>query len=79
MRLPDWDGLAFGGINNSAVKTVVKVVWETWGREAASGLLDLSLIHISSCFPRRESSFGKKRLSTMERWFRAPAVCWGRF
>ena len=32
MRLPDWDGLAFGGINNSAVKTVVKVVWETWGR-----------------------------------------------
>ena len=44
MRLPDWDGLAFGGINNSAVKTVVKVVWETWGREAASGLLDRSLV-----------------------------------
>lgn len=44
MRLPDWDGLAFGGINNSAVKTVVKVVWETWGREAASGLLDRSFV-----------------------------------
>ena len=31
MRLPDWEGLAFGGINNSAVKTVVKAVWEKWG------------------------------------------------
>ena len=31
-------------INNSAVKTVVKVVWETWGREAASGLLDRSFV-----------------------------------
>lgn len=44
MRLPDWEGLAFGGINNSAVKTVVKAVWEKWGREAASGLLDRSLV-----------------------------------
>lgn len=44
MRLPDWAGLAFGGINNSAVKTVVKAVWEKWGREAASDLLDRSLV-----------------------------------
>ncbi|WP_317349623.1 hypothetical protein [Pusillibacter faecalis] len=44
MRLPDWAGLAFGGINNSAVKTVVKTVWEKWGREAASDLLDRSLV-----------------------------------
>ena len=43
MRLPDWAGLAFGGINNSAVKTVVKTVWEKWGREAASDLLDRTL------------------------------------
>ena len=28
--LPDWRGLAFGGINNSAAKTVVKSVWERW-------------------------------------------------
>ena len=29
--LKDWDGLAFGGINNSAAKTVVKAVWNRWG------------------------------------------------
>ena len=44
MWLPDWAGLAFGGINNSAVKTVVKTVWEKWGREAVSGLLDRSIV-----------------------------------
>ena len=37
--LKDWDGLAFGGVNNSAVKTVAKAVWSRWGREAADGLL----------------------------------------
>ena len=29
--LKDWDGLAFGGINNSAAKTVVNAVWNRWG------------------------------------------------
>ena len=42
--LADWNGLAFGGINNSAVKTVVKVVWERWGRQAAEALLERSLV-----------------------------------
>jgi len=42
--LDDWDGLAFGGINNSAAKTVVKAVWSRWGREAAGGLLAKSMI-----------------------------------
>lgn len=42
--LPAWDGLAFGGINNSAVKTVVKAVWERWGRQAAERLLEHSLV-----------------------------------
>ena len=37
--LPDWRGLAFGGINNSAAKTVVKSVWERWGQVAAAKLL----------------------------------------
>lgn len=40
--LPDWKGLAFGGINNSAVKTVVKAVWECWGKPAAGQLLENS-------------------------------------
>ncbi|MFR6375352.1 MAG: hypothetical protein ACLUN5_02145 [Oscillospiraceae bacterium] len=42
--LKDWDGLAFGGINNSAAKTVVKAVWNRWGRRAACGLLERSNI-----------------------------------
>ena len=42
--LKDWDGLAFGGINNSAAKTVVKAVWNRWGEEAACGLLERSNI-----------------------------------
>ena len=42
--LKDWDGLAFGGINNSAAKTVVKAVWDRWGEEAACGLLERSNI-----------------------------------
>lgn len=33
--LPDWNGLALGGINNPAVKTVVKAVWERWGSRTA--------------------------------------------
>ena len=42
--LADWNGLAFGGINNSAVKTVVKTVWEQRGSQAAQRLLERSLI-----------------------------------
>ena len=42
--LPDWRGLAFGGINNSAVKTVMKSVWERWGQAAAAKLLGESLV-----------------------------------
>ena len=42
--LPTWDGLAFGGINNSAAKTVVKSVWETWGQKAAEQLLEKSVV-----------------------------------
>ena len=42
--LADWNGLAFGGINNSAVKTVVKAVWERWGHQAAEALLERSLV-----------------------------------
>lgn len=42
--LPDWRGLAFGGINNSAAKTVVKSVWERWGQVAAAKLLGESLV-----------------------------------
>ena len=42
--LPDWHGLSFGGINNSAVKTVVKAVWEQWGQTAAAQLLETSLV-----------------------------------
>lgn len=42
--LPDWRGLAFGGINNSAAKTVVKSVWERWGQVAAAKLLEESLV-----------------------------------
>ena len=42
--LPDWNGLALGGINNSAVKTVVKAVWERWGQVAAAKLLGESLV-----------------------------------
>lgn len=42
--LKDWEGLAFGGINNSAAKTVTKAVWKRWGRTAADNLLARSLI-----------------------------------
>lgn len=42
--LAGWNGLAFGGINNSAVKTVVKAVWERWGHQAAEALLERSLV-----------------------------------
>lgn len=42
--LKDWNGLAFGGINNSAAKTVVKAVWDRCGEEAAVQLLDTSRI-----------------------------------
>lgn len=36
--------LAFGGINNSAVKTVAKYTWETYGKQAATDLLQNSLV-----------------------------------
>lgn len=42
--LPEQTNLAFGGINNSAVKTVAKYVWETYGRQAAAALLENSLV-----------------------------------
>lgn len=38
-RLPEIEDLAFGGINNSAGKTLVKAVWSRYGREAALRLL----------------------------------------
>lgn len=44
MALPDWERLAFGGINNSAAKTVVKSIWQRWGKDAAASLLDASLV-----------------------------------
>lgn len=38
---PLWEteGLAFGGINNSAVKTLVKAIWSKYGKEASDKLL----------------------------------------
>ena len=47
--LPETAGAAgpfsfsFGGINNSAGKTIVKAVWERYGKEAAAALLQNSL------------------------------------
>lgn len=38
-QLPEITGLAFGGINNSAGKTLVKAVWSRYGRAAAQCLL----------------------------------------
>lgn len=37
-------GLAFGGINNSAAKTIVKAVWEREGKATAAALLERSLV-----------------------------------
>lgn len=42
--LKDFKKLAFGGINNSAAKSIVKFVWERWGAEAADNLLAESLV-----------------------------------
>ena len=42
--LPDVESLAFGGINNSAVKTVAKYVWEQYGKDAAESLLERCLV-----------------------------------
>lgn len=42
--LKDWNGLAFGGINNSAVKTVTKAVWDRFGETAAKTLLKKSTV-----------------------------------
>ena len=38
------EGLSFGGINNSAVKTIVKAVWSRYGKAAAEQLLRSSLV-----------------------------------
>ena len=38
--LADWEGLSLGGVNNSAGKTVVKAVWQRWGKEAAARFLE---------------------------------------
>ena len=43
-RLTEQTGLAFGGINNSAVKTVVKYIWEAYGKQAAENILSSSLV-----------------------------------
>lgn len=42
--LADWNGLAFGGINNSAVKTVAKAVWDKFGKSYAEALLEKSTV-----------------------------------
>lgn len=42
--LGEWKGLAFGGINNSAAKTVVKGVWNRYGKEAAEAVLKNALV-----------------------------------
>lgn len=43
-RLTKQTSLAFGGINNSAVKTVVKYIWEAYGKQAAENILSSSLV-----------------------------------
>lgn len=43
--LLDWNGLAFGGINNSAAKTIVQSVWENWGRKAAKSFLENNMVY----------------------------------
>lgn len=43
-RITEQTNLSFGGINNSAVKTVAKYVWETYGQQAAADLLENSLV-----------------------------------
>ena len=43
-RLTGQTNLAFGGINNSAVKTVAKYTWEAYGKQAAADLLQNSLV-----------------------------------
>lgn len=40
----DAGSLAFGGINNSAAKSVVKTVWSLYGRQAAENLLSRALV-----------------------------------
>ena len=42
--LADYQGLAFGGINNSVAKTVVKVLWEQAGKETADAVLDAAQV-----------------------------------
>lgn len=42
--LKDWDGLAFGGINNSAGKSIVKAVWSHYGKAAAESFLERSSV-----------------------------------
>ena len=42
--LTEQPSLAFGGINNSAVKIVVKYVWEVYGKQATENILSSSLV-----------------------------------
>lgn len=44
ISLAEVKNLTFGGINNSAVKTVVKYVWEQYGKDTAASLLVHSLV-----------------------------------
>ncbi|WP_409968915.1 hypothetical protein RFF05_02795 [Bengtsoniella intestinalis] len=38
-------GFAFGGINNSAGKTITKLAWQTYGQETAAALLGQSTVY----------------------------------
>lgn len=38
-------GFAFGGINNSAGKTIAKLAWQTYGQETAAALLEQSAVY----------------------------------
>ena len=41
---PSFFSLAFGGINNSAGKTIIKAIWEQYGKETAAAFLRSCLI-----------------------------------
>lgn len=42
--LADFASLSFGGINNSAGKTIVKSVWSRWGKDTAEKFLSRSKV-----------------------------------
>lgn len=43
-NIAEQSGLAFGGINNSAAKTITKAVWERYGKDAAARVLNGSAV-----------------------------------